>query len=89
MVQGSGALGVLHDMYGTDIPDHFYLGGPATLRGFRQRGVGPHADQHALGGTVSAFFFFFRFLASPYIFNPPDEKSHSNTLLPFAICLRS
>ncbi|XP_034828126.1 sorting and assembly machinery component 50 homolog [Maniola hyperantus] len=52
VVQASGALGVLHDMYGTDIPDHFYLGGPATVRGFRQRGVGPHADQHALGGTV-------------------------------------
>ncbi|XP_050358562.1 sorting and assembly machinery component 50 homolog [Nymphalis io] len=52
VIQASGALGVLHDVYGTDIPDHFYLGGPATVRGFRQRGVGPHCDNHALGGTA-------------------------------------
>nr|XP_032525596.1 sorting and assembly machinery component 50 homolog [Danaus plexippus plexippus] len=50
--QLSGALGVLHDVYGTDIPEHFYLGGPSTIRGFGQRGVGPHVENHSLGGTV-------------------------------------
>ncbi|CAH0712787.1 unnamed protein product, partial [Brenthis ino] len=52
VLQASGAAGVLHDVHGTELPDHFYLGGPASLRGFRQRGVGPRLDGDALGGTV-------------------------------------
>ncbi|KAJ2943280.1 hypothetical protein O0L34_g12086 [Tuta absoluta] len=52
VLQASGQLGVLHDMFGTDIPDHFFLGGPTTMRGFRQRGVGPHSDGQATGGKL-------------------------------------
>ncbi|XP_028034929.1 sorting and assembly machinery component 50 homolog A [Bombyx mandarina] len=52
VLQLSGAAGVLHDMFGTEIPDHFFLGGPTTLRGFQQRGVGPHSDGQATGGKV-------------------------------------
>ncbi|KAI5640052.1 surface antigen domain-containing protein [Phthorimaea operculella] len=52
VLQASGSLGVLHDMFGTDIPDHFFLGGPTTMRGFRQRGVGPHSDGQATGGKL-------------------------------------
>uniref|UniRef100_A0A2A4JH01 Bacterial surface antigen (D15) domain-containing protein n=1 Tax=Heliothis virescens TaxID=7102 RepID=A0A2A4JH01_HELVI len=52
VLQLTGALGVLHDVFGTEIPDHFYLGGPTTLRGFTQRGVGPHLDGQATGGRV-------------------------------------
>ncbi|CAH2056051.1 unnamed protein product, partial [Iphiclides podalirius] len=50
--QATGAVGVLHDMFGTELADRFFLGGPATLRGFAQRGVGPRADGLALGGTM-------------------------------------
>lgn len=52
VLQMTGALGVLHDVFGTELPDHFYLGGPTTLRGFQQRGVGPHNDGQATGGRV-------------------------------------
>ncbi|XP_037300533.1 sorting and assembly machinery component 50 homolog [Manduca sexta] len=52
VLQLSGAAGVLHDMFGTELPDHFYLGGPTTLRGFQQRGVGPHSDGQATGGKM-------------------------------------
>ncbi|KAG7295666.1 hypothetical protein JYU34_021950 [Plutella xylostella] len=50
--QVSGALGVLHDMFGTELTEHFYLGGATTLRGFRQRGAGPHSDNQATGGRM-------------------------------------
>ncbi|XP_049883858.1 sorting and assembly machinery component 50 homolog A [Pectinophora gossypiella] len=52
VLQVSAAMGVLHDMFGTDIPDHYFLGGPTTLRGFQQRGVGPHSDGQATGGKM-------------------------------------
>lgn len=52
MLQLSGACGVLHDVFGTEIPEHLFLGGPTTLRGFQQRGVGPHSDNLATGGKV-------------------------------------
>ncbi|XP_072948573.1 sorting and assembly machinery component 50 homolog A [Epargyreus clarus] len=52
VAQLSGSVGILHDMFGTEIPEHFFLGGPATVRGFRQRGIGPHCDGHAVGGTM-------------------------------------
>ncbi|CAB3254417.1 unnamed protein product [Arctia plantaginis] len=52
VLQGTCALGVLHDVFGTELPDHLYLGGPTTLRGFRQRGVGPHSDGQATGGRM-------------------------------------
>ncbi|XP_028169226.1 sorting and assembly machinery component 50 homolog A isoform X6 [Ostrinia furnacalis] len=52
VVQLSGAAGVLHDVFGTELADHFFLGGPTSLRGFRQRGVGPHCDGQATGGRT-------------------------------------
>ncbi|XP_041970829.1 sorting and assembly machinery component 50 homolog [Aricia agestis] len=52
VLQWTVAGGVLHDVYGTDISDRFYLGGPASLRGFAQRGAGPRADGLAVGGSV-------------------------------------
>ncbi|XP_026746115.1 sorting and assembly machinery component 50 homolog A-like [Trichoplusia ni] len=52
VLQATGALGVLHDVFGTELPDHFFLGGPTSVRGFQQRGVGPHNDGQALGGRV-------------------------------------
>lgn len=52
VVQVSVSGGVLHDVYGSELAEHFYLGGPASLRGFRQRGVGPHCDNNSLGGTI-------------------------------------
>ncbi|XP_026328203.1 sorting and assembly machinery component 50 homolog, partial [Hyposmocoma kahamanoa] len=50
--QVSGAIGVLHDMFGTEIPDHYFLGGPTSVRGFAMRGLGPHSDNQATGGKV-------------------------------------
>ncbi|XP_053622176.1 sorting and assembly machinery component 50 homolog A [Plodia interpunctella] len=52
VVQVTGALGVLHDMFGTALPDRLFLGGATTLRGFGQRGVGPHQDGQAQGGQM-------------------------------------
>ncbi|CAG4967717.1 unnamed protein product [Colias eurytheme] len=52
VVQLTGAGGVLHDVFGTELADLFYLGGPGTLRGFQQRGAGPHSDGLATGGTM-------------------------------------
>ncbi|GBP57358.1 Sorting and assembly machinery component 50 homolog [Eumeta japonica] len=53
VVSGGAALGVLHDVHGAPLADRLFLGGPTTLRGFAQRGVGPHADKQATGGAVS------------------------------------
>ncbi|XP_035456262.1 sorting and assembly machinery component 50 homolog A [Spodoptera frugiperda] len=52
VVQASGAAGLLHDVYGSSVADHFFLGGAASLRGFQHRGAGPHCDGHALGGRM-------------------------------------
>ncbi|KAJ8707895.1 hypothetical protein PYW07_011572 [Mythimna separata] len=52
VVQASGAFGLLHDVYGTTLSEHYFLGGPTTLRGFQQRGVGPHVDGQAIGGKI-------------------------------------
>ncbi|KAJ8706405.1 hypothetical protein PYW08_011031 [Mythimna loreyi] len=52
VLQTSGAFGVLHDVYGTMVSEHFFLGGPTSLRGFQQRGVGPHVDGQAVGGKM-------------------------------------
>lgn len=52
VLQGTCAFGVLHDVFGTELPDHLFLGGPTSLRGFRQRGVGPHSDGQATGGRM-------------------------------------
>ncbi|XP_059046846.1 sorting and assembly machinery component 50 homolog A [Achroia grisella] len=46
------AAGVLHDMFGTELPDRLFLGGPTSLRGFGQRGVGPHHHRVATGGRA-------------------------------------
>jgi outer membrane protein insertion porin family len=34
------------------ICDRFFLGGPHTIRGFEQRGIGPQSDNQALGAQV-------------------------------------
>jgi len=34
------------------ICDRFFLGGPHTIRGFEQRGIGPHSDNQALGAQA-------------------------------------
>ncbi|CAG9794620.1 unnamed protein product [Diatraea saccharalis] len=52
VLQATGAGGALHDVFGSSLPDRLFLGGPTSLRGFRQRGVGPHADSQALGGKL-------------------------------------
>ncbi|CAH1642176.1 unnamed protein product [Spodoptera littoralis] len=52
VVQACGAVGLLHDVYGSSVADHFFLGGAASLRGFQHRGAGPHCDGHALGGRM-------------------------------------
>uniref|UniRef100_A0A2A4JHT8 Bacterial surface antigen (D15) domain-containing protein n=1 Tax=Heliothis virescens TaxID=7102 RepID=A0A2A4JHT8_HELVI len=52
VLQASAAAGLLHDVRGTQPPDHFFLGGPTSVRGFQQRGLGPHCDGQALGGRV-------------------------------------
>jgi len=46
VVQMSVAGGLMKPMSGTklSIMDHFFLGGPLTLRGFNIKGVGPHED---------------------------------------------
>lgn len=68
VLQLSGAMGVLHDVFGTELSEHFYLGGPTTLRGFRQRGVGPHSDGQATGGRV--YWCSGLHLYTPLPFNP-------------------
>ncbi|CAD0252803.1 unnamed protein product [Spodoptera exigua] len=52
VVQATCAMGLLQDVYGTELADHFFLGGPSSLRGFQHRGVGPHCDGQALGGRM-------------------------------------
>ena len=34
------------------ICDRFFLGGPHTIRGFENRGIGPHSDGQALGAQA-------------------------------------
>lgn len=55
VLQASAQLGVLAPA-GQDkhliLADQFFLGGPLSLRGFQNRGVGPHADGNALGSDV-------------------------------------
>lgn len=44
------------------ICDRFFLGGPHTLRGFDQRGVGPHSDNQAIGAHVNQLKILFALL---------------------------
>jgi outer membrane protein insertion porin family len=46
-----GVIEPQHD--GDDVPifERFFLGGPNTVRGFRFRGLGPHENKDAIGGT--------------------------------------
>lgn len=48
----SGLLNPLNNQKTLNISDHFFLGGPLNIRGFDIRGVGPHHDGNALGGTL-------------------------------------
>lgn len=34
------------------IADKFFLGGPINVRGFEQRGLGPHCDGNSIGGQI-------------------------------------
>jgi len=47
------------------ICDRFFLGGPHTLRGFDQRGVGPHSDNQAIGAHVNQFKLLFALFLEP------------------------
>lgn len=42
------------------ICDRFFLGGPHTVRGFEQRGIGPQSDNQALGAQVTPVAFYFK-----------------------------
>lgn len=44
--------GVLLSDQRTNIIDRFYLGGPTSLRGFQNRGVGPRDSNDAIGGDA-------------------------------------
>lgn len=48
----SGLLKPLQNDKTLNISDHFFLGGPLNIRGFDSRGVGPHQEGNALGGTM-------------------------------------
>jgi len=55
VLQGSFNGGLLKDFEGDktfNIADHFFLGGPLSVRGFDIRGIGPSKDGNSLGGTV-------------------------------------
>lgn len=52
------------------ICDRFFLGGPLNLRGFHQRGVGPHAEGHSLGGE--AYWASGLHLYTPLPFRPGE-----------------
>jgi len=54
-LQGSFNAGLLKDFQGEktfNITDHFFLGGPLSVRGFDIRGIGPSSDGNSLGGTL-------------------------------------
>merc|ERR1719499_149761 len=54
-LQGSFNAGLLKDFQGEktfNIADHFFLGGPQSVRGFDMRGIGPSSDGNSLGGTL-------------------------------------
>jgi outer membrane protein insertion porin family len=55
VIQGSfqgGFMKRLNDEKLIYICDRFFLGGPHTIRGFQQRGIGPQSDNQALGAQV-------------------------------------
>lgn len=70
--QGSFHCGLLKS-WGNNKPpslcDHFFLGGPLSLRGFETRGVGPQAGRNALG--ASAYWAGGLHLYSPLPFTKP------------------
>ncbi|XP_023342302.1 sorting and assembly machinery component 50 homolog A [Eurytemora carolleeae] len=54
-IQGCLNAGILKPTQGDKtltISDNFFLGGPLNVRGFDLRGIGPHSDGNALGGTL-------------------------------------
>jgi len=54
-LQGSFNAGLLKDFQGEktfNIADHFFLGGPLSVRGFDLRGIGPSSDGNSLGGSL-------------------------------------
>jgi len=54
-LQGSFNAGLLKDFQGEksfNIADHFFLGGPLSVRGFDTRGIGPSSEGNSLGGSL-------------------------------------
>lgn len=49
----SGLLKPIGNSKPPSLCDHFFLGGPISLRGFESRGVGPQAGRNAIGASVS------------------------------------
>lgn len=55
VVQGAlsgGWMKQIDDNKNIYVCDRFFLGGPLSLRGFNNRGVGPYNDGSFIGGTV-------------------------------------
>ncbi|KAI9199824.1 surface antigen-domain-containing protein [Polychytrium aggregatum] len=53
-LSGSARTGLLVPLFGdkTKISDRFFLGGPLSIRGFRQSGLGPKDGKDTLGGDA-------------------------------------
>jgi len=71
VLQGSfqgGLLKRLNDEKVVYICDRFFLGGAHTIRGFDQRGIGPHSDNQALG--AQAYWAGALHLFTPLPFRP-------------------
>ncbi|XP_077284274.1 sorting and assembly machinery component 50 homolog B [Arctopsyche grandis] len=49
ILQGTFQTGLLNNFHGANLTEHFYLGGPLSIRGFDLRGIGPQSDGSALG----------------------------------------
>ncbi|TPX70621.1 hypothetical protein SpCBS45565_g01551 [Spizellomyces sp. 'palustris'] len=65
--------GLLLPLFGqrTRINDRFTLGGPNTIRGFRQSGIGPMDKQDAVGGDAYWAGGLSLFTPLPYLINKP------------------
>lgn len=51
--QGSMQFGLIHPHPGNYlICDKYFAGGPLTVRGFKQNGIGPHCEKYALGARA-------------------------------------
>lgn len=72
VLQQSFKCGLIHNFgkdYKAEPCDLFFLGGPLTLRGFQQDGIGPQVDGYFLGAPVSNNFLFILYVYPPSSFN--------------------